>query len=276
MFAMPKVTGSALLPGERHRVILDRLARDGRVIATRLASELRVTEDMIRRDLRDLSEAGICRRVYGGAVPLASESTSFLDRRAENPEQKSALASVAVSLIKSGQTIFLDSGSTNEAIARTLPQDLNLTVITNAPLVAAALVGRTDLTLLTLGGRIDPKAGAAVGASVIRDLQMIHADLCFLGVCFLDVEGGISVFDSDEAEVKRGFVRSSSSLAVAVMNNKLGARAPHFVASTNQITFLIVEKNAPSSPVDKLTAAGVQVFRETAAKRSHPARVAAQ
>jgi DeoR/GlpR family transcriptional regulator of sugar metabolism len=259
---MPKVTGSSLLPSERHRVILDRLTRDGRVIATDLASELGVTEDMIRRDLRDLSEAGICQRVYGGAVPLAHESTSFIERIAEHPEQKSALASVAVSLVKPGQTIFLDSGSTNEAIALSLPQDRNLTVVTNAPLVAAALVGRTDLTLLTLGGRVDPKAGAAVGASVIRDLQMIHADVCFLGVCSLDVEGGISVFDPDEAEVKRAFVRSSSSLAVVVLNNKLGTRAPHVVASTNQITFLVVEKDAPASRVNEFIAAGVQVFRE--------------
>ena len=263
---MPKVTGSSLLPSERHRVILDRLTRDGRVIATRLASELGVTEDMIRRDLRDLSEAGICQRVYGGAVPLSLESTTFIERIAEHPEQKNALASVAVSLVKPGQTIFLDSGSTNEAIALSLPQGLNLTVITNAPLVAAAVVGRTDLTLLTLGGRVDPKTGAAVGASVVRDLQMIHADVCFLGVCSLDVEGGLAVFDSDEAEVKRAFVRSSSSLAVAVMNNKLGTRAPHFVASTNQITFLVVEKDAPASPVNELIAAGVQVLRETTAK----------
>ena len=140
---MPKVSGSSLLPSERHRIIVDRLARDGRVIATDLASELGVTEDMIRRDLRDLSEAGICQRVYGGAVALSFESTSFIERIAEHPEQKSALASVAVSLVKPDQTIFLDSGSTNEAIALSLPQDLNLTVITNAPLVAAALVGRT-------------------------------------------------------------------------------------------------------------------------------------
>jgi DeoR/GlpR family transcriptional regulator of sugar metabolism len=169
---------------------------------------------------------------------------------------------VAVSIVKPGQTIFLDSGSTNEAIALSLPQGLNLTVVTNAPLVAAALVGRTDLTLLTLGGRVDPKAGAALGASVIRDLQMIHADVCFLGVCSLDIEGGISVFDPDEAEVKRAFVRSSSSLAVVVLNNKLGTRAPHVVASTNQINFLVVEKDAPASPVNEFIAAGVRVIRE--------------
>jgi DeoR/GlpR family transcriptional regulator of sugar metabolism len=259
--SMPKVTRSALLPSERHRIILDHLARDGRVLAASLASELGVTEDMIRRDLRDLSEAGICQRVYGGAVPLSPESTSLVQRIAEHPEHKSALAGAAVSLVRPSQTIFLDSGSTNEAIALALPQDLNLTVVTNAPLIAAALTGRTDLTLLTLGGRVDPKTGAAVGASAIRDIQMINADLCFLGVCSIDVEGGLAVFDPDEADVKRAFVRSSSSLAIAVMNNKLGTRAPHCVASTTQLTYLVVEQDAPPFPVNELIEAGVHVFR---------------
>lgn len=258
---MPKVTGSALLPTERHRIILDHLARDGRVLATGLAAELGVTEDMIRRDLRDLSEAGICQRVYGGAVPLSPQSTSLVQRITEHPENKRALAAAAVSLVRPSQTIFLDSGSTNEAIAIALPQDMNLTIVTNAPLIAAALAGRTDLTLLTLGGRVNPTTGGAVGASAIRDIQMIHADLFFLGVCSLDVEAGLTVFDPDEADVKRAFIRSSSSLATAVMNNKLGTRAPHCVASTTQLTYLVVEQDAPPLPVNELIEAGVQVSR---------------
>jgi DeoR/GlpR family transcriptional regulator of sugar metabolism len=257
---MPRIGGSSLLPNERHRIILDHLARDGRVIAAGLASELGVTEDMIRRDLRDLSEAGICQRVYGGAVPLAPE-TPLVQRLGEHVEEKNALAGLAISLVKANQTIFLDSGSTNEAIALCLPQNLNLTVVTNAPLVAAALAGRTDLTLMTVGGRVDPKSGAAVGASAIREIQMIQADLCFLGACSVNVEGGVAAFDPDEADVKRAFVRSSSSLAVAVMNNKLGTRAPHCVASTTQLTFLIVEQSAPASTVNELIDAGVQVLR---------------
>jgi DeoR/GlpR family transcriptional regulator of sugar metabolism len=258
---LPKVSGNGLLPRQRHQIILDHLARDGRVLAAGLASELGVTEDMIRRDLRDLSEAGICQRVYGGAVPLSRESSSLVQRIAEHPEQKNALAKLAVSLVTPGQTIFLDGGSTNEAIALCLPHNLDLTIVTNAPLIGAALIGRTDLTLLTIGGRVDPKIGAAVGASAVRDIQMIQADLCFLGVCSVDVEGGLAAFDPDEADVKRAFVRSSSSLAIAVMNNKLGTRAPYCVASIPQLSFVIVEHDAPASPVNGLAHAGVQVLR---------------
>ena len=258
---MPKVSGNGLLPRQRHKIILDQLARDGRVLAAGLASELGVTEDMIRRDLRDLAETGICQRVYGGAVPLSSESTPLVQRIAEHPEQKNALAKLAVSLVTPGQTIFLDNGSTNESIALCLPRNIDLTVVTNAPLIAAALTGRTDLTLLTIGGRVDPKIGAAVGASAVRDIQMIRADLCFLGVCAVDAEGGLAAFDPDEADVKRAFVRSSSSVAIAMMNNKLGTRAPYGVASTAQLSFLIVEQDAPAAPVNEFIHAGVQVLR---------------
>jgi DeoR/GlpR family transcriptional regulator of sugar metabolism len=258
---MPKISNNGLLPRQRHQIILDHLSRDGRVLAAGLASELGVTEDMIRRDLRDLSEAGICQRVYGGAVPLSSESTSIVQRSAEHPEQKNALAKLAISLVTPGQTIFLDGGSTNESIALCLPRNLDLTIVTNAPIIAAALIGRTDLKLLTLGGRVDSKFGAAVGASTVRDIQMIRADLCFLGVCAVDVEGGLAAFDPDEADVKRAFVRSSSAVAIAVMNNKLGTRAPYCVASTTQLSYLIVEQDAPASPVNELADAGVQILR---------------
>ena len=258
---MPKVGSNGLLPRQRHQIILDHLERDGRVLAAGLASELGVTEDMIRRDLRELSEAGSCQRVYGGAVPLSSESTPIVQRIAEYPEQKNALAKLAVSLVTPGQTIFVDGGSTNESIALCLPRNVGLTVVTNAPLIAAALIGRTDLTLLMIGGRVDSKFGAAVGASAVRDIQMIRADLCFLGVCAVDAAAGLGAFDPDEADVKRAFVRSSASVAIAVMNNKLGTRAPYCVASTSELSSLVVEHDAPASHVNELADAGVQILR---------------
>src|SRR5471030_3483486 len=116
------MSSNLLLPEERHRAIRDRLAAEGRVLAIDLAQELRTSEDTIRRDLRELAALGVCRRVYGGALPVSPASGPIATRENEFPESKAALAREAVKLVSAGQFIFLDAGTTNLAIARALPQ----------------------------------------------------------------------------------------------------------------------------------------------------------
>lgn len=121
---------SELLLGERQTRIQDRLARTGRVIAAELAEELGVSEDTIRRDLREMASAGLCRRVYGGALQM-TPAAPFTERVGVDVERKEALARAIVPLIPVGSTVFLDAGSTNLAVARALPSDANLTVATD-------------------------------------------------------------------------------------------------------------------------------------------------
>ena len=109
------------LPDERQQIILERLARRGRVLAGDLAREFRTSEDTIRRDLREMAAAGQCRRVYGGALPLSPAFGPAGGATAEAPERKAALGRAAAALVRTGQVVFFDAGSTNAAIARALP-----------------------------------------------------------------------------------------------------------------------------------------------------------
>ncbi len=247
------------LPDERQATILDRLLRDGRVLAADLASEFDTSEDTIRRDLRELAAAGRCRRVYGGALPIAPASQPLARRVASAPEAKRALGRAAAMLIESGHVVLIDSGSTNLQIAEALPIDLDVTVVTNAPSVAQALAGRQRCTLVMLGGRVDPILGAAFGLSTLRDLDGIRPDIAFIGACGLAATAGVTVFDAEEAEFKRRLIANSVRSVVALTSDKIGTAASFVVAPVAALHDLVVEADAPPAALADLARPGLRI-----------------
>ena len=127
---MIRPTPDEALPQERQPWIVNRLRSHGRVVTLELAGLFRVSEDSVRRDLRELAAQGLCKRVYGGALPLSAASTPLKQRRTEAGGRKQALARRAVSLVRRGQVLLIDAGSTNAAIAAALPENFGLTVVT--------------------------------------------------------------------------------------------------------------------------------------------------
>lgn len=236
-----------ILTEERHRIIRDRLASDGRVLAAELAVEFGVSEDTARRDLRELARSGACRRVYGGALPLAPLPGPADVRAGFAAPAKAALARVAARLLGAGETVFIDAGSTNAAIAAAIPDDLPLTVATNSLAVASALVRRPRVRLVLLGGCYDLEKDACLGGDTVNAVRRIRADVCFLGACGLDVGPGVTAFDAAEAEVKRAMVAASRRIVVAATNDKLGTAAPFCVAPSEAVRDLVVERSAPSA-----------------------------
>jgi len=237
-----------MLTDQRHQLIRDRLAAEGSVLAGELAGLFGVSEDTVRRDLRELAKAGLCRRVYGGAVVAAPFATTPVGLRASHAvEEKARLARATVALLARGQTLFIDSGTTNAAIARAIPRDLDLTVATNSLEVASALSEHALIELIVLGGRLDRHLGACVGADTLAAVAQLGADLFILGSCGLDASRGVTAFDSAEAEVKRAMARNSAGIVIAVTNDKLATAAPYRVAGAEAIRHLVVEKTA--SPV---------------------------
>jgi DeoR/GlpR family transcriptional regulator of sugar metabolism len=238
-----------LLLQQRQRLIQDRLRASGRVLAVDLAQEFNVSEDTIRRDLRELAAAGLCERVYGGALPVSPGSTTLAQRVGEAPERKAALAAAALAFIKPGTTVFFDAGSTNLAIAEALPDDLELTAVTNTPLIAAALMDKPVVDLIVIGGKIDRRVGAAVGARAQRDIETLRPDLCILGACGADID----------AEFKRLVALGSASVLAAITNDKFATSAPHRVIAAAQCSALIVEHDAPADAVGRYEAAGIAI-----------------
>src|ERR1700679_4321205 len=154
------VQRSELMPAERQTEILERIRKDGRVLAAELAREFSTSEDTIRRALRDLAAQGLCARVYGGALAISPASGTLLQRRREAVDRKLALGQKMAAIIQPDQFVFIDAGSTNLAAARSLPKSIGLTIATHDPTIAAVLAERTDLALVTIGGQANPLIGA--------------------------------------------------------------------------------------------------------------------
>ncbi len=249
-----------LLLGERQDLIRTRLDLSGRVIAAELALELGVSEDTIRRDLREMAASGLCRRVYGGALRIAQSSTSMNERMAVGSERKAALGRVAAGLIPAGATVFLDAGSTNLALARALPLGSDLTVVTNAPAIAAAALER-DIATIQLGGLIDPGVGGAIGAKAMRDAEAFRPDVLVLGVCGIDPEAGITAYSFEDAEFKRFVTSRSKTVLVTFTNDKLSIAAPYSVVPLSRVTRAVIEVDAAESDVAALAASGIDIIR---------------
>ena len=249
-----------LLLGERQALIRTRLDLSGRVIAAELAQELGVSEDTIRRDLREMAASGLCRRVYGGALRISLSPTSMNERMSIAGESKAALARAAAGLVPAGSTVFLDASSTNLALARALAAGSDLTVATNAPAIAAALLER-DITTIQLGGLIDPRVGGAIGAKAMRDAEALRPDVLVLGVCGIDAEAGVTADTFEDAEFKRFLASRSRTVLVAITNDKLSTAAPYSVVPLSRVARAVIEADADETEAAALAAAGIDILR---------------
>jgi DeoR/GlpR family transcriptional regulator of sugar metabolism len=249
------------LPGERQREILRRLSEHGRVLAAELALEFAVSEDSIRRDLRELAALGLCRRVYGGALAIGPDLSPLSVRQHHQTASKQQLARAAAALVRAHQTLLIDAGSTNSAIATALPEGLGLTVVTTAPDIAQRLLERSGFEILLIGGRLDKRTGGAVGTQTAQDLGRIRADLCFPGTCAVDPQTGVWGIDSEESLIKRIMIEQSGATAIVVTADKFGAAAGHHIAHIAQIDYLVVEHDVDATLCAAFAAQSVSVQR---------------
>lgn len=249
------------IPSARRDEIAARLAAGQPVNSGALAGEYGVSEDAIRRDLRALAAAGLCRRVYGGALPLSPGTMPFPDRLGTDVERKRALARAAMTRVEPGSFIFLDNGSTNLIVAQELPRDYDLIVATSSIEIAAALAARSDVHIHMVGGEIDRVIGGSIDGIAIDAVSRLNIDICFLGICALSAEGGASAFDAADATFKRVLTARSRRVLALGANEKVGAQAPHRIAGLATIDRVVVEHDAPDAVVEELRAAGADILR---------------
>jgi DeoR/GlpR family transcriptional regulator of sugar metabolism len=246
-----------MLTAERRQAILDRLGRDGKVVASELVAALGVSEDTVRRDLRELAAHGLVQRVHGGALPPAPAAASFSQRLAIAPEAKAHLAEAALPLLEGANVVLLDGGTTALELARRLPPDRDFTVLTNAPPVAAVLASHPHAEVVLIGGRLLKDSQVTVGAAAVDALRQVRADACVLGICSLHPELGVTSTDHDEAHVKRAMVEASAEVIALATADKLRTASPWLVAPLADVTYLVTD--AGEDLTAEYAAAGVSV-----------------
>ena len=259
------------MPDVRQRHILDHLDRDGRVVATDLARRFGVSEDTARRDLRDLAAAGLCQRVYGGALPLSPASGTLAQRETQQTVRKAALGRAAAvlvaNLVRPHAVLFLDAGSTNIAVARALPPDLRITVVANSPRIAAAVPASGAIELVMIGGHVDPVCGAALGLRALRDLSAMRVDVALLGACAVDAAAGLAAFSLEDAEFKQAATQDGTLLVTTATSEKLSTSAPFAVLPASRLDHLVVEADAPPALLGPFLALGIGIHYAAGAAR---------
>ena len=253
------------LPQERQQRILDLLRKQGRVVANELALAFAVSEDSIRRDLREMAAKGLCRRVYGGALLPTPQFDALPERVGRDDPERSALAAHAASLLLPGQVVLMDAGSTNVAIARAL-RDTALTVVTNAPAVADALAGAQAAEVVMIGGRIDPRTGGAIGSIALQQLAELQADVCIPGICAVDPETGIWGINAEECAFKQAMLRVSATTLIVAGNEKLGARGSFRIAGIEQVDQLLISDRVGTEMQERLAPFAQRLHRVVVAK----------
>jgi DeoR/GlpR family transcriptional regulator of sugar metabolism len=230
------------------------------VLASELSVALGVSEDTIRRDLRELAEADLLQRVHGGALPRSPAAASFAARQGQAPSAKQVIARAAAQLVRDGQVIILDGGTTTLQVAQRLPVDLRATVVTNSPPIAIVLAEHPQVEVVIVGGRLYKHSLVAIGAGAVETLRAIRADICMLGVCSLHPQDGISVPDLEEAHVKRAMIAGAAEVVALASAEKLGTAAPYIVGPIGDLTHIVTEREIPDEVLAAYRAQGITLI----------------
>jgi DeoR/GlpR family transcriptional regulator of sugar metabolism len=249
-----------MLTSQRKQYLLTVLKRDGQVVAKTISQELNVSEDTIRRDLRELAQEGLLQRVHGGALPMSPAVGDFTKRETIQTDAKAAIGAAAAGLVKDQQVVILDGGTTALQVARHLPRSLRATIVTHSPSTALELVDHPGVEVILIGGRLFKHSIVTVGAAAIEAIGHIRADIYFMGVTGVHPEAGLSTGDLEEAYVKRALSKQAAETIVLASAEKLGAASQFVIAPMNEISGLIVESTLSEETLAPYRALGLTVI----------------
>jgi DeoR/GlpR family transcriptional regulator of sugar metabolism len=250
-----------MLTTHRKKAILAALKRDGQVIAKALSESFGVSEDTIRRDLRELASDGLLQRVHGGALPSSPAAADFVQRQQISTVAKSAIARKAAELILPGQVVILDGGTTSVQLAKQLPSTLQATVVTHSPSIAVELVGHPHIEVVLIGGRLFKHSVVTVGAVAIEAIGHIRADVYFMGVTGVHPTAGLSTGDLEEAYIKRALAARAAEVVVLASAEKINAASAYVIAEVTAASTIVVERETPEALTAPLAALGITILR---------------
>ena len=244
-----------MLTEQRKTLLLRRLAADGRIVAKDLAQELDLSNDTIRRDLRELAAAGKLQRVHGGALPSAPAEANLYERHTIASESKKRVGQVAAGLIKPNSVIIMDGGTTTLQLIKYLRLDIECTVVSHSPNTATALRDHSKVNVIMIGGTLYRHSMVNVGAAAIEAMSKIRADYYFMGVTGVSIEEGFTTGDLEEACVKRALSERAAETIVLASEEKLGAASPYQIMPIENAAGIVLHDNLVDKKVQPLVKA---------------------
>lgn len=230
----------------RQPQILEIARREGKVTVEGLAAHFGVTLQTIRRDLADLSETGRLERVHGGAILSSGVANiGYEDRRALHQDAKADIARACAAEVPENISLFLNIGTSTEAVARELLGHRNMLVVTNNINVANILAENPDCDVIVTGGSLRRADGGLVGSLAAQTIQQFKFDLAVIGCSALDPDGDMLDFDIQEVGVSQTILRQSRRTFLVADHSKLSRSAPARIASLSQVDCLFTDRALP-------------------------------
>jgi len=228
-----------MLKHERHQIILNKLKFNKTVLSVKLSEELFVSEDTIRRDLKELESKNLIYKVHGGALLKHNRTLSYDERSVADIEEKKKIAQKAVKLIRDGQVIIMSGSSTNLELAKIIPPEINATVYTYSLPIAAELSHHPLIEVIFIGGKLNKAAQVTVGVDLVNSIYHISADICFMGTDGIDISKGLTEPDWEVSRIKNSMINASNYVVVMCISSKIMTAKRYTVVPIEKIDAII-------------------------------------
>ncbi|OOF60224.1 DeoR/GlpR family transcriptional regulator [Rodentibacter myodis] len=230
----------------RHQKIIELVAQYGYLSTEDLVAQLEVSPQTIRRDLNILAELDLIRRHHGGAAfPSSVENSDYIDRKQFFSSQKNRIAREVAKLIPNGSSLFIDIGTTPEAVAIALLEHKYLRIVTNN-LNAAHLLRQNESFDITMAGGSLRKDGGIIGEATVSFISQFRLDFGILGISAIDSDGSLLDYDYHEVQVKRAIIESSRQTLLVTDHSKFTRQAIVRLGELNDVEYLFTDKIPPS------------------------------
>lgn len=232
----------------RKSSILDIAQSEGRVSVEELSERFGVAVQTIRRDLAQLAQSGQLERVHGGAVPSTGlRNLDYMRRQKSNADGKSRIGQACAAKIPDGATVFVNIGTTTEAVARELMRHRNLLIVTNSLNSANILAANPEIDIIVAGGSLRRTDGGLLGNLTTQVVDLFKFDFAVISCAAIDDDGDLLDLDLKEVDATRAIIRQSKSTFVVADHTKIGQSAPGKIGSLENAHTLFTDAPLPSA-----------------------------
>lgn len=244
---------------ERQQKIIDEVSINRKVSSSYLSEKLNVSEDTIRRDIKELDDQALLAKVHGGAISTIQKLYHYNEDVIYNRENKVRIALKAITLIEDGMVIIMSGGTTNLMLAKMMPKNIKVTVYTYSLPIAMQLTEHPLIETIFIGGKIHRSSMVTTGIDVIQYLSNIRANICFIGVSALSLEQGITDEGYEVSLIKKAMINASQHTVYLATSNKLDATLNHDVCSLDAIDTVVTDYDPVDPKLKNYRSAGLNL-----------------
>lgn len=247
---------------ERHKFILDKLYTEGFVSVAELSKEMDVTMVTVRKDLKQLEEKGLLYRSHGSATPVSPyvNDRPVNEKKLVQVTEKSKISSRAVQMIEEGEAIIIGSGTTVIALAKAIPENFKLTVLTGAMNVTMALIDHHNIEIVQLGGVVRKSSSSVVGHYAEDMLVNFACSKLFLSVDGISPEFGLTTSNMMEAHLNAKMIKSVQMTIVLADSRKFGRKGFGKICEIDDVDIIITDEGISETYKAKLEEKGIEVL----------------